>query len=462
MVLTRPLVAGIGLGLLLVSPVLAQEAERASDLEVLDEQLDRADLPSDEDAPIEPDDQTPLGIVRELEILGAENLSRSVLRRQLAFKLGDTLTPALKARSIVLLRRLRLLSRIEVTESHIEAPGTEPGATPNLKVVVQLSPSREYNALPIIRSSEPYLIGATASHRNPLGDATEFAATFYAQGGAEHYQLTVTEPQLFGGHHVGVVNLLMEQTPYSVRTADVERTNENYNLEEQSFGFTHRTYLEDVEYWIGAEYAQSDVTVSRGTRTGDLLNSGTNIADGRWLKWTGGLRQWATKGSPWVREGYTWSLRTTQSFEALASEASYGTYRLDASGYFPLGSDDVILALGTRIGTSSGHPPHYEAPTAGGRVRGYTGLSYASRSALTAHAELRFPLYDDIAQGIVFYDVGRGYDSMFPGIDDMESGYGVGVRVRTGEWLPIDYVLSGDIGFSGDEYEIRLGLGQWF
>lgn len=451
-------------------PVFAQGGSTVEDLEELEEE--RAET-TEAQEPVEEtvaaDEQTALGQVERIEIEGASRVRRSVICRQLAFRAGDTLTQAAVDRSVQLLRRLQLFDRsregirIEVAPLESKADAVSAGTQP-LLVTVRLRPAREYTGLPILRSQEPYLLGATFTHRNVSGDATEVSITGYAAKNTTHLRLSISDPQLFGGHQSGSVIGTYDEIPYSIRTTSAPRVPERYVLQEQSLELRYRTSLGDLSSWWGLEWADSEVTVSRGTldESGDYLASGTNVAAGTWIRLSAGLRDYQYRGYPWQREGFAWSLQTTQSLEALGSTQDYGLYRLDAGTLLPLNNDLTVLALGLRAGSSSGRPPHYEAPKAGGRVRGYTGVDYAARSALTLHAEVRFPLIEDRVQGVVFCDAGRGFDTAFPGLHDLEIGYGAGIRVRTGDWLPVEYIVSADVGFSGDDHEIRLGLGQWF
>ncbi|MCG3151220.1 MAG: Outer membrane protein assembly factor BamA [bacterium] len=471
MVLKKPfalLVAGLILGWSV--PALAQAGNTIEDLEELEEEL--AEATESQEPVLESvaaEAPTALGRVERIEIEGANRLRRSVIRRQLAFRTGESLTQSAVDRSVQLLRRLQLFDRsrdgirIDVTPLETEAAAAPPGTQP-LLVTVRVRPAREFTGLPILRSQEPYLLGATFTHWNVLGDATEVSITGYAAKKTTHVRLSITEPQLFGGHQSGSLIGTYDELPYSIRTTSVPRVPERYEVQKQSLELRYRTSLGDLSSWWGLEWAESDVTVRRGTldESSDYLASGTNVADGTWIRLSAGLRDYQYRGYPWQREGFAWSLQTTQSLQALGSEQDYGLYRLDASTVLPLNDDLTVLALGLRAGSSSGRPPHYEAPKAGGRVRGYTGVDYAARSALTLHTEVRFPLFEDRVQGVVFCDAGRGFDTAFPGLHDLEVGYGAGIRVRTGDWLPVEYIVSADIGFSGEDHEFRLGLGQWF
>ena len=126
------------------------------------------------------------------------------------------------------------------------------------------------------------------------------------------------------------------------------------------------------------------------------------------------------------------------------------------------------ITLAGRIGTSRifGSFPFYEANTIGGRnaVRGYNSSRFSGRSTLFSNAEIRaelFHFYRYLLGGktglLAFYDTGRVWaDGEASSL--WHQGYGGGI------WFNLfdQFLISGNMGFSGEDTSFELKAGFFF
>ncbi|MEO7993387.1 MAG: BamA/TamA family outer membrane protein, partial [bacterium] len=225
------------------------------------------------------------------------------------------------------------------------------------------------------------------------------------------------------------------------------------------------THDEDISLGWGVEIANIDTEASAGSLirgTDTFLLSRAEIPGGTLVYLNGSVGAAVLNGYPLVNDGYNWSFNTQQSLEALGSLSTFGKYRLSAAGYFKVDERGDALAARVRYETTTGDVPNYEAPVIGPFIRGYTGVDHYAASGLTINTEARFMIDPEIGQFVLFFDAGKGWDDPTLKFSDLEYGYGAGVRLRTGHWIPIDILIYADYAIGVDDNEFVVGIGQWF
>lgn len=462
-------------------PVWAQDP---GDVDVITAQIDQLkEQRASEERPTEAVLKEPLGVVEELVITGLPSVREAVIRRQLTFKMGEEFSQWHRWRSVRRLYELGLFWNVKIDYEYLdglpedapmaegdkgdaegETAATEQASRP-LRVTVAVFQGKSYYFYPYGISESPYFIGAVAGDRDAFGTGKNISAAVFAIDDLEYYSLTYDDPQFGGGHQRGVFTLKFSDSALNVRDERNPSTGESYFLGRDGLTFEYRTSMED-RYQVTWGLEAYDVTTD--LRSGTLLGgtkqfllSGAEIPEGTLTYLTGGISESRTRGYPLTNSGYYWSLNTQQSLEALGSLETFGKYSGTIAGFYPIGDGHAIGGR-IKLDTTSGKIPHYEAPLAGPLIRGYTGTDFYSRSALTINTEFRYLVDPKWGQVVAFFDAGKGFDDRTPKLSDLEYGYGAGLRVRTGEFLPIDVVIYLDYAVGVDDYEINVGIGQWF
>lgn len=496
-------------------PAFAQEA---GDLDVIKSQIDQFQgEATQQERPTEEALKEPLGIVQEIRITGLPSVKRSVIQRQLTFKAGDTFSEWHRWRSVRRLYELGLFWDVRVdyevigeevaptedasaetsdtsapesvdtpadseepTDESMQtdevvtseaAPEPEPALaepidpTRPLRIIVTVLQGKSYYIYPYGISESPYLIGAVAGDRDFFGSGKNVSGMVFSIDELRYYALIYEDPQFLGGHQRASTTIQWSDSVLDIRDEVNPSTGESYYLGKDGFNFEYRTSAEDryvVTWGLEAYNIETDLrfgTLIGGTK--QFLLSGTEIPEGTLTYFKGGIAENKIKGYPLTNGGYYWSANTSQSLEALGSLETFGKYAFTVAGFYPIGEGHALGAR-LRMDTTTGDIPHYERPLAGPTIRGYTGTDFYAKSTLILNTEFRYMVDPDWGQAVVFFDLGKGFDSRMPKLEDLEYGYGAGVRVKTGKWLPIDVVLYADYGIGPDDYEINVGIGQWF
>lgn len=485
--------------LLCAFPAFAQDA---GDVDVIKSQIDQFQgEATQQERPAAEALKEPLGVVEEIVITGLPSVKRSVIRRQLTFKIGDTFSQWHRWRSVRRLYELGLFWDVRVdfeVIGEVPAPEPEPLAagdeatdsdsietdevadadpsavepdtapidlTRPLRVTVTVLQGKSYYVYPYGISESPYLIGAVAGDRDAFGTGKNLSALVFSVDDLRYYAFSYEDPQFLGGHNRATSTIQWSDSVLDIRDEVNPSTGESYFLGKDGFNFEYRTTAEDqyIVTW-GLEAYQIETDLRFGTLIGgtkQFLLSGTEIPEGTLTYIKGGISENAIKGYPLTNGGYYWSASTSQSLEALGSLETFGKYAFTVAGFYPIGEGHALGAR-LRLDTTTGAIPHYERPLAGPTIRGYVGTDFYSKSTLILNTEFRYMIDPEWGQAVVFFDCGKGFDSRMPKLEDLEYGYGAGVRVKTGKWLPIDVVLYADYGIGPDDYEINVGIGQWF
>ena len=159
----------------------------------------------------------------------------------------------------------------------------------------------------------------------------------------------------------------------------------------------------------------------------------------------------------------TTGFRNTLSAELggyfLGGDNDFTKYQADLSKYMLVGSNGQTLAVRVHTGFINGDAPPQERFFVGGSetVRGYKFGDFIGEKTLTINGEYRFPI-TDIIHGVVFVDTGNAWDrSERMRLNDLHTGYGIGVRLDT----PIG-VLRIDYGIGEEGGQAYFSLGQTF
>ncbi|MEO7993388.1 MAG: BamA/TamA family outer membrane protein [bacterium] len=463
--------------LALSSAALAAEPTTPTDVVPVDEATLEADLDTISNEEVAADD-LPLGIIDSIVVTGTFDVDEGIIRRGLTVEEGDTLTNRHVALSKRRLRQLGFLSGVAITFAPVEVTEETPAEGPvdpdapvdaetpaHLVLTVNVTEGRSIYIFPTGRISSPYLIGATVGERNLFHSGKTGVVRYNSTGSYLLEGFSYEDPQFLGGHHRGSFSFNHLEQTNSLRTEIATKTGEAYRFDKDSLSFTYTVPAQDetVMSW-GVEWDQVDAAAVSGRILDDetFLLSGARFPDATLIYLRGRIGRDDTVGYPLTYGGSAWNVNVAESLEALGSDETFGIYSASVTGYLPV--DDRHDTLGARLSfsTTSGDVPNYEAPAVGGQIRGYSGNAFRSESTLVLNTEARIMVLDNRAQLVLFGDIGKGFDSPSPNFDDWEYGYGIGVRVRTGQWLPVDYVVRADIGWGSEGHRIIVGIGQMF
>lgn len=148
--------------------------------------------------------------------------------------------------------------------------------------------------------------------------------------------------------------------------------------------------------------------------------------------------------------------------EALSGSTTYSKVGVDFNFYQPLRPQQV-LAYHFGVGSGFGDVPIGELFWTGGptTVRGYS-LSeiHRGKRKILANAEYRYT-FNEIFQGVVFYDWGNAWDDGAPVLPDFMTGLGAGIRFNTPLGpIRLDYGVAGGRNFG--EGVLHFSIGQAF
>lgn len=150
-----------------------------------------------------------------------------------------------------------------------------------------------------------------------------------------------------------------------------------------------------------------------------------------------------------------------------AENNKYAKLRLEHSRFYEVKEGGYVLAFRAMGGRLLGQDlPENEKFVIGGAdtLRGYSlgaNSSLKGNQMLVMNAEFRFPIVDKVT-GVVFSDFGKAWDSGIVTLDNLNTSFGLGVRLDT----PLG-LLRLDYGFGKDEQkdlkgQFYFGIGQTF
>jgi outer membrane protein assembly factor BamA len=432
----------------------------------------------------------PIGRVVAIEIGGEPSTDLSVIKNQLTFKEGDTITSGDVNLTYKRLYQIGLFWYVKIryepvkTEDGESTPVSEEEIITKEEIISQ-EKTEEPKSGESTESQEvgdivvyvdvwqapswyiyPYESGAIIGDKDFMLSGKTLEAAYF-QSGKEflYYHGRYVDPQFLGSHNVASLQIGHLEDLYGVRNEESFDLSERYALDRESVKFSIQTlYKEDYLVNFGVEWQDNSTEFRNGTifsDTNTFFLSGEDYTPGTEMIFDFNITRAETKGYPWAKEGYRWSLATDQAFEGLGSDYTFGRYHMRGSLYVPVESIIDTVFLHGEYSTTSGSPPHYQKPRLGYTMRGHSGLDYFGDSTLLLSAELRKNLFDDRFQGVLFLDLGKGFDSRTLSFDNLDTSAGIGIRVDASKFVRVNAILRADYAYGPGGDRWTFGFGQW-
>jgi len=401
------------------------------------------------------DDTTPIGIVSDIILTGIIVTSRGAVLRQMTFGVGDEISQ----RDIGICRsKLLSLNGIYWRADITWEPADEEG---NIIITIDLSPRRTWFL-------SPSQVGGVIGDRNFLGSADMLSFGAFIADDDYFYNLVYMDPQFLGGHNSLMFEGHILDTNHSIRTDDIYSTVESYLVDRTGGSLVYRTrWLDSISVGVGYKLEQVD-TEKWGDPFRDFGDedtffwSGTEIPDGN----VGVLNFQLSSGSLDSRyfptQGYYWDFNNEFARSLTLSDFDFTRHHITAAYFHDIYEQRNVLCGRMMYSYLTGHPPNYELLPFDWQVRGYTGGTHRGKSRLTFNFEYRFIAEPDIFQGVVFTDFGRSWDGHSFGLDDLEWGYGCGIRLYTAPFIPYNLLFRIDYAWGEYGEEAIFGFNQFF
>lgn len=438
---------------LISAPLQAQDSESGT----IRQEVATTTVPEEEEAAeLEvSEDTTPIGIVKEIILTGEIVTSRCAVLTQMTFEVGDEISP----RDIDLCRQ-RLLGfngiywQADISWEQAEEEG-------EIIVTVDLRSRRTWFL-------SPSQAGGVIGDRNFLGTADTAAIGAFIADEDYYYTVHWTDPQFLGGHNTMFVEGHILDTNGYIRTDDIFSTGESYLLDRTGFSFMYRTRWLD-RIGIGAGFKFEDVEAEklgdpfRDYGTEDYFYySGAKIPDGQvgllMFQMSGGF----LNSRFFPSEGYYWDFYNEIARSFTLSDFDFTRHTLTAAYFRDIHDQEHVLCGRMMYSCLTGDPPNYELLPFDWQVRGYTGGTHRGKSMLTFNFEYRFIAEPEVFQTVLFADFGRSWDDHQLSLNDLEWGYGAGLRIYTAPFIPYNLLLR--IDYARGEYgeETMIGFNHFF
>ncbi|RMF77630.1 MAG: hypothetical protein D6739_12560, partial [Nitrospirae bacterium] len=383
-----------------------------------------------------------------------------VVWRELAYRRGDPLDPALLARSRQALVRLGLFERVAVEPDPLLA-----GAAVR-DVVVSVDEGKQGEAAWSIGfgSEENLRTAVEISHRNPFGHNRPISFLARLSSLERTLFLSGREPRLFGSHTAAVVNLVQARRRFENFTKTTIGT----------AALLERELLPRVHGSLGFQYDNASLSdISGEVRVTDADAGRIGLASGIASLF------WDRRDNPLdPSRGFLLGTDLQWSTALLLSERDFLKVGLQAAAYLTP-RPGWTTAFGLRTGTI--------LPTRGGQtipiqVRYFLGGPSTLRafhqdelagddpeqlggiSFLLFNLEERFPLYRRL-RGVLFSDVGNVFARRdpFSPLAGLRTTAGLGLRIRTPVGpLRLDYGVKLNRRAGESRGELHFSLGQAF
>jgi outer membrane protein assembly factor BamA len=404
------------------------------------------------------EDTAVIGIVDRIELKGQVVTSQASVLRQMTFRVGDRISK----RDLDLTRK-RLLSfngiywQANITWADSDQTG-------HVIVTVDLRAGRSWYISPSIPA------GGAISTRNFLGTGKTVAVgVFIGEDNADFfYNVTYVDPQFLGGHNSLVVEGHILDTSGSIRTDDLYSTGESYLLDRNGFSLTYNTrWRETIGVSAGYRWDQVDAEKSAdpfgslGTED-KFYFSGREIPDGNVGLVTFRMSSGTINSRFFPTKGYYWDFYNELANSLTGSDFDLSRHTVTFATFQDIYEGRNVVCGRFLYSYLTGDPPDYELLPFDWQVRGYTGGTHRGKSLLAMNFEYRFIAEPDIFQGVLFADLGRSWDDHNFSLNDLEFGYGMGLRIYTSYFIPYNLLLRLDYGFSDDGEELIFGFNQFF
>ncbi len=457
------LAGAILIAILTTTPLAAQDPEG----ELYSQDPSTIAVPEEDEETEETDlseDATPIGIVDEIRFSGNLATSQGTVLRQMTFRVGDEISPRDVASCR---RRIQGLNRIYWNADITWEPADEPG---RIIVNIELSSRRTWFIFPSISGQNVMgasFNGGTIGDRNFLGTADTVMLSLFPGTKDYSYGLTWIDPQFMGGHQTASVNLWTVDTYNTIRTDTLFSTHESYHIDRNGFRLGYRTIWGNRG--CGASYRWEDVTTAkRGDPFGSLgtddtfFFSGTEIPDGHVGALAFDFGQYRINSRFFPTAGYYWSVYNEVSAPFTLSDFTFTRHTVNAAYFKDIYRGRNVVCGRFVYSCMTGDPPNYELNDIGWQVRGYTSGIHRGKAVLGINLEYRFIAEPGIFQGVLFADFGRAWDNGGFGFDDLEYGYGAGIRIHTSHFIPYNLLFRLDYGIGSNGEEILFGFNHRF
>jgi outer membrane protein insertion porin family len=382
------------------------------------------------------------GVIEEIKIEGNDNTQDYVIRRELNTKPGAVLNDKKLAKDLRRVFNLGFFSEVN--------PTFQPGEEPD-KVVLVVRVKEQ-------RSSTINLGGGYGEREGWFGF------------------VDLSLNNLFG---TGQGLLIRGQTGTELQTYQFRYYNP-WVLEDQfgdHFSFTYKRWytVGSDFYFLGQNEIHNGWDVAFGKPFYDVWRLSWSLGS-EWVgpygdssfeaydTWTTGLAlSYDTRDfrmNP--TEGVFHTVSTKWGWKYANKVTQYMKYGLDLNFFVPL-ADRQVLALHSGAGLGVGDVPIGDLYWVGSAntVRGYyPSDAKLGTKKLLFNVEYRYT-FNEVFQGVVFYDFGNAWYSGAPNFGEFISGKGFGIRLNTPLGpIRLDYGLAGDKGFG--EGVIHFSIGQAF
>jgi outer membrane protein assembly factor BamA len=401
------------------------------------------------------DDSTPIGIVADIIVIGDLVTSQWAVRRQMTFRIGDTVSK----RDLDLSKnRILSLNGIYWYAEFTHEPGEEEGT---LIITCDVRSRRTWFI-------SPTQVGGVIGERNFLGTADTVTIGAFRNKDDSYYVFSWQDPQFLGGHNSMYVEGHILDSSHSVRLDDIYSTGESYLIDRTGFSMTYGTRWQgNILVNAGFKYDKvetdkfGDPFKSFGTDD-QFFWSGAMIPDGNVGVLSFGLSGGYLNSRFFPTDGYYWSIQDEFSGDYSLSDFSFTRHTVTYAKFIDVYDGRNVLGGRVMYSYLTGDPPNYELLPFDWQVRGYTGGTHRGKSLLAMNFEYRFIAEPDIFQGVLFADMGRAWDGHELSLSDLEYGYGAGLRLYTGYFIPYNLLLRIDYGIGENGSELTVGFNQFF
>jgi outer membrane protein assembly factor BamA len=450
--------------MILALPSYAQE----SDTDPYSSEPGTTGLPEEVERPGEipvSEDTTPVGIVDDIILTGTLTTSRWAVLRQMTFKVGDQIS----LRDIDFCEnRLRGLNGIYWYAKITWEPAEEEG---HVIVTVEVAGRRTWFIYPSIESESilgTSINGGAIGDRNFLGSADMVVLSAFPGGNDYLYSVMWMDPQFNGGHQTASVNAWMLDSYNTIRTDNLLSTHESYNIDRNGFRLDYRTTYHG-NMGVGVGYRWEDVTTSKLNdpfgQYGDddtFFLSGADITRGHVGALSFECGQYRINSRFFPTAGYYWNTYHEISGPFTLSDFSFTRHTFNAAYFQDIYRGRNVLCGRVMYSAMTGSPPNYEMNEFGYHVRGYTSGVFRGKSLFAMNLEYRFIAEPDVLQGVLFADWGRAWEDVSFGFEDLEFGYGAGIRIYTAHLIPYNLLIRVDYGIGTFGEEVTIGFNHFF
>ncbi len=437
-----------------VTPVSAQATESGT----IRQEATTTGVPAEDDETEEvlvSEDMTPIGIVDEIILTGVLVTSRGAVLRQMTFEIGDEISQ----RDIDVCRsRLLGFNGIYWQADITHEPAEEEGY---IIVTIDLRARRTWFL-------SPSQVGGSIGDRNFLGTADLASIGIFIAENDYYYTVMWQDPQFLGGHNSLLVEGHILDTNHTIRTDTIYSTRESYLVDRTGGSIIYRTrWMQNISVGVGFKLelveAEKFGDPFRDFGTEDrFFYSGTDITDGTVGVMSLQLSSGSLNSRFFPSEGYYWDFYNELSQSFTLSDFAFTRHTITAATFHDLYAGEHVLAGRMIYSYLTGDPPNYELIPFDWQVRGYTGGTHRGKSMLCFNFEYRFIAEPDIFQGVLFADFGRSWDGHDLSLNDMEYGYGAGIRLYTAPFIPYNLLFRFDYAWGEYGEETSFGFNHFF